>query len=184
MGVMIRIRTVSDPELTANEHERTRALVSATWPKKDGPTHPAMAAADRSGVKAVQDHVLLSDGDELLAHAALSPRTIRHESGSLEVMALASVCVQQSRRGEGFGTRVVQEAFKAISSGRYSVALFQTQVPDFYRRLGAIKVDNEFVNSTDDIDPDATPWWDPNIMIYPDWTEWPKGKIDLKGPGY
>jgi hypothetical protein len=71
-----------------------------------------------------------------------------------------------------------------VDGGEFPVALFQTAVPDFYTRLGSRSVSNRFVNSRNSEDPEANPWWDPNIMIYPADAAWPMGTIDLNGSGY
>ena len=51
-------------------------------------------------------------------------------------------------------------------------------------KLGARCVSNRFVNSTNTEAPEANPWWDEHVMIFPDTYDWPDGTIDLPGPGY
>lgn len=182
---MMNVRTVHDTGLTADEHRQIADLVRATWPETPGvPLPPALAASKRSNWRPVQDHVLVMDGNTLIAHAATFPKTLLVGGGELEVLGLAAVCVRKDRRGGGFGRQAVKQALKPVDEGRYSVVLFQTAVPDFYRKLGAVEIANPFRNSTDRIAPDASPWWDPHVMIYPDWPGWPEDPIDLNGPGY
>jgi hypothetical protein len=56
-------------------------------------------------------------------------------------------------------------------------------VRTFYERLGAVTVDNRFINSLAE-NPTASPWWDKVIMRYPGKSGWPSGEIDLRGPGW
>jgi GNAT superfamily N-acetyltransferase len=106
------------------------------------------------------------------------------EAGELPVMALSGVCVAEPFRGLGIGAALVRSAFERVDQGEFPVSLFQTTVPDFYRKLGAVAVDNVFRNSRNEADPEASPWGDEEIMIYPRHFDWPKGIIDLNGPGY
>jgi predicted N-acetyltransferase YhbS len=124
------------------------------------------------------------DGGQAIAHARTFPRTIRSRSGDITLMGLAGVCVMPERRGEGLGRDVVRKAFERVDRGDFPVSLFQTTVPDFYTGLGAKAIANRFVNSRNTDDPEANPWWDPHIMIYPADAVWPDGTIDLNGSGY
>lgn len=131
-------------------------------------------------------------GGEAVATALIFRREILTPAGALVVQALAGACCRLSRRGEGWGRRVVEAAFAEVDRGRFPVALFQTSVPHFYEKLGARRVDNPFINSR--FTPDAhdlrrgtsdeRPWWEPHVMIYPAGFNWPEGTIDLQGRGY
>lgn len=165
---------------TPDEMRAIAELVNATWPR-EAPVPGTRATPPREQDKT---HVTIWDGDMLVAHAAFFPRTVRHVAGELVVMALAGVCVPKDRRGAGLGRKAVLEAFRDVDTGLFRVSLFQTTVPDFYRRLGAVVVGNRFGNGRNASDPGKTPWWDPYVMIYPAWAGWPAGDIDLNGPGY
>jgi hypothetical protein len=129
------------------------------------------------------------DRDVAIASATIFSREVGTLDGPLVLMALAAVCSDPCRRGEGWGRRVVEAAWGEVDRGRFRVALFQTPVPEFYEKLGARKVDSQFVN-TGEPDPKPgrgtrdQPWWNPHIMIYPAAFAWPTGTIDLRGPGY
>ena len=43
---------------------------------------------------------------------------------------------------------------------------------------------NIFFNSTDANDPNANPWWNEYVMIFPSNANFPLGDIDLNGNGY
>lgn len=179
-GGALRVRRVESRRATPEEMRAITELVNATWPREA----PAPGARAMPPVEQDKTHVTIWDGDTLAAHAAFFPRTVRHVAGEFVVMALAGVCVPKDRRGAGLGRRVVLEAFRDVDAGLFRVSLFQTTVPDFYRRLGAVTVGNRFFNSRHVTGPGKTPWWDPHVMIYPAWTGWPAGDIDLNGPGY
>lgn len=160
------------------------ALTNAVWPVSDRTTETLVAELG-TGLREtpLKRHYLIHDGAELVAHAVTFSRVIRFDGGSLEVMALAEVCVDPARRGEGHGARVVREAFRQVDEGPFAVSLFQTNVPGFYERLGAVKVANRFTDSTAG-DPEANPWWNDHVMVYPAFPGWPAGIIDLCGRGY
>lgn len=125
------------------------------------------------------------NGGQAIAHARVFVREIHADSGSLPVLALASVCSDPERRGQGLGAAVTRQAFDLVGRPTWpSVSLFQTPVPEFYARLGCRPVDNRFVNRLNRQDPEARPWRDEYVMIYPGEFAWPGGPIDLNGPDY
>jgi GNAT superfamily N-acetyltransferase len=114
-------------------------------------------------------------------------REIGTSHDSLTVMALAGVACIESYRGNGFGKAVVEAAFDRVRDGAFEVSLFQTStaVRPFYEKLGCSAVENPTVNSLNEADPEARPWWDPEVMIYPAGAAaWPEGPIDLRGPAW
>lgn len=126
---------------------------------------------------------LVRDGERIIATSCFLPRRIHTAQGPLDVLALASVKTHPDVRGRGLGRAVVQAALAYVDSGVFGVSLFQTGVPDFYRKLGCRLVNNRFTNSRG-ADPQAVPWWENNIMIYPASYSWPQGDIDLAGPAW
>ena len=104
--------------------------------------------------------------------------------GSLEVMGLGAVCVREDFRGNNYGKDVVIKSFNRIVRGEFDVALFQTEIPGFYKRYGAKTIENNFYNSQNSIESVTNPWQYPHIMIYPCSFNWPEGEIDLNGVGY
>ena len=60
------------------------------------------------------------------------------------------------------------------------VSLFQTDVPDFYVKLGGRVIDNPVINSVSD----AKPQWSSHLMLYPANANWPTGTVDLLGAGW
>ena len=119
-----------------------------------------------------------------VAHARIFPRKIVTSKGELCNMALASVCVLEVKRGEGYGRLIVERVFQLLDESEFPLTLFQTGVPGFYRKLGAKNIPNRFYNSRNLSNPDSNPWWEENIMIYPESYDFPPGRVDLNGFGY
>lgn len=122
----------------------------------------------------------------LVAASQTFTREIRFEDSgqSLTVLALAGVCSHPESRGLGLGAQVVKSAFARLGAEAIELSLFQTGVPNFYRKLGSRVVENAFFNSLSEVDVNASPWWDERVMIHPASARWPHGRVDLRGPGY
>ncbi len=101
----------------------------------------------------------------------------------MTVAALAGVLCDPEWRGRGFGSAVVRAAFDLIDDGAFPCALYQTDVPRFYEKIGARQVSNRLVNSLAN-DPMVCPFWGKHAMIYPSSYPWPDGEIDTFGPGW
>lgn len=171
-------------KLNAEQAQRIAVLISAVWPDS-GETVEVIARSflTNTGNQPGKKFYVIWKDDQAIACAQTFPRRIRYEGGETEIMALAGVCVDGAHRGRGLGSLIVRAAFGDVDDGRYRVALFQTGVPDFYRKLGATTVQNEFCDNTAAND-GRSPWWDDYVMIYPEGAEWPNGRIDLNGAGY
>jgi len=166
-------------------------LLVAVWPKP-GRTIETLSAEilsrwrDFKGPE--QQHprsfVIREDG-RVVAHASAYPRTIGTAAGELTILALARVCTDPAARGRKLGQAVTRAAFDLVDAGMFPFALFQTneRVKTFYEQLGAVPVENHFVNLRAD-DPTVSPFWDKVIMRYPATPGWPAGEIDIRGPGW
>ena len=140
---------------------------------------------ERNVTRPQRKHILILDDGILVAHAETFLRKLILEDGvSISVMALASVCTKPESRGRGFGRIVAVEALKRVDLHEFPVALFQTDVPGFYQKLGARIVQNRFVNRLNTWEPELSPWWCRDVMIYPKQAKWYPGIIDLNGFGY
>ncbi|MEM9352755.1 MAG: GNAT family N-acetyltransferase [Planctomycetota bacterium] len=179
-------RTLSEPQAVA-----IAKLLVRIWPKDDKNVETRTAALLRRGAEyegpdaeGPRSFVVL-DGEAVIAHAAMVPRTIGTSVGDMTVGGLAQVCSAPETRGSGLGAEVVRAAFAMVDHGNFRVSLFQTShaVRAFYEKLGACLVENTIVNSLGD-PPSANPFWDDIAMRYPAAAEWPGGEIDLRGPGY
>ena len=178
----------TDNELMESQVWSIVSLIQSVWPDKDKTIAEMVAEwLERPSESAAADsdskRFVLWEDDQAVAHGLTFGREIFTSEGSLLQMALAAVCVAESRRGEGLGARVTRKAFEQVDNGVWPVSVFQTPVPGFYEKLGGKIVDNEFVNSKNEEDPQANPWWE-GVMIYPAEFPWPVGRIDLNGGGY
>jgi predicted N-acetyltransferase YhbS len=186
---MAEMRIHRDADLSTREIESIVRLVDRVWPAKDRSFADRLRQFTswveenkRTGFEVMS--FVVWDGGQAIAQARTFPRLIHSQSLDLTVMGLAGVCVLPERRGEGLGKDIVKKAFERVDGVGFVVALFQTAVPGFYTKLGARSITNRFVNSLNSEDPEANPWWDPNIMIYPAGATWPEGSIDLNGSAY
>jgi predicted GNAT family N-acyltransferase len=166
-------------------------LIVSIWPKPDR-TVDSFAAdmltqwKDYDGPEDQHPRsFLIRESGRIVAHASVYPRTIETVKGEITVLALARVCTDPSVRGRKLGDAVMRACFELVDRGQFRFSLFQT-TPDvraFYERLGAIPVHNTFVNSLA-LDPKVSPFWAEVPMRYPATGDWPKGEIDLRGPGW
>ena len=132
-------------------------------------------------------YVIENDDGLVVAHARTFVREIKTESdsGTIPVLALESVCSDPDVRGQGLGAQVAKLAFELVGQNEWpKLSLFQTPVPGFYEKLDCRIVENKFVDRTNAKTPDAWPWRDKIVMIYPGVASWPEGIIDINGPDY
>jgi predicted N-acetyltransferase YhbS len=179
-------RTINE----ANAREIAELIVSI-WPKigRTVETFAAELLTQWRDYRGPEDEYprsfLIREAGRVVAHSSAYPRTISTARGDMTVLALARVCTDPAVRGRKFGDAVVRATFSLVDNGPFPFALFQTtmEVRPFYERLGAVAIDNTFVNSLAD-DPKANPFWAEVKMRYPATGGWPSGKIDLRGPGW
>ncbi len=124
------------------------------------------------------------EGNELIAYAESFPLTIKMVNKEVGVMGLGGVCVDHMHRGMGLGALLVKDAFLRIQNEEFPLCLFQTGVPEFYEKLDCKVIENKVINSKNESDPNANPFWDDYAMIYPSTFLWPSGTIDILGPGF
>ncbi|MDQ8205329.1 GNAT family N-acetyltransferase [Pelagicoccus sp. SDUM812003] len=175
--------------------DRRKAAVLELWQS----VWPQKGATERSFEQRFADRWSPTPGEreseafhlvELHGELAAVSRSFAREIAFLDgerrekVLALASVCSDPALRGKGYGRLVVEDAFARMREDGFRWCLFQTGVPDFYRKLGAKLVQNRFVNSFSSQDPEASPWWDAYVMVYGEVELWLEGRVDLRGPGY
>ncbi len=122
----------------------------------------------------------------VVANACTLVRRVMPAGGvGLEVMGLFDVSSDPAERGRGLGELVTRHALTRMGVDAPGVCLFQTGAArSFYERLGARVIDNRFTNSLDADAPDASPFTDEVVMLYPGDTPWPDGPIDLRGSGW
>jgi predicted N-acetyltransferase YhbS len=186
-----RIETIDRRTFTPTNAREISELVVAIWPKPDRTIDSYSADMlaqwhDYNGPEAQHPRsFLIREGGRVVAHASADPRTISTTQSDITILALARVCTHPTVRGKRYGDALVRETFKLVDNGSFPFALFQTtpQVRPFYERLGAVAIDNRFINSLAP-DPKADPFWAEVRMRYPATGNWPEGTIDLKGAGW
>ena len=161
-------------------------LLNKEWPLSEGkPDMDELVRAYKAREKVEFNKVILFFSDNKLAgHAEIFQRDIYLDSEKIPVLALSGVCVDPRFRGNKIGLQLVQKAFSFVDNRSYSISLFQTNVPDFYKKLRCKLITNAFINSKSKEDPGANPWKDPNVMVYPDSVDVGNGIIDLNGACY
>jgi len=160
-------------------------FLDRVWPSQD-PDYSSMAQGVHDWVREDPSIQLLLVWKEnkLVGHARLFQRVVKCEGRQIALLALSSVCSHPLFRGQGIGRILVERAFEEVNLSHYPVCLFQTEKNDFYKRLGAVEVKNTFTNKLNKRSPQDNPWWEPHVMIYPDYPHWPEGAIDLNGPAF
>jgi aminoglycoside 2'-N-acetyltransferase I len=82
-------------------------------------------------------HVLALEGDEVVAHGAVVPRTLVAGERALRTGYVEGVATREDRRGQGLATLVMREVGRVIGEGYELGALSDgTRIPGFYQRLG------------------------------------------------
>lgn len=190
---MLNITAHHDTDLSRGEIVAVVSLVYGFWPSKDKTIAELVEAFPEIGkqyrasypqIRLPSLRYVVWDKHKAVAHTLTFERPVITSNGEISVMALSGVCVLPSYQGKGLGAEIVRRTFGRIHGGEFDVSLFQTTIPAFYAKLGATLVTNKFVNSRNKNHPDANPWHDEWVMIYPKSYSWPQGPIDLNGPGY
>ncbi len=181
----IRLHSGYVEQLPAETIQGVRELCAIVWP-------PALDESqgleiDPENERPERFIAAVESKGRIIATAEGFKRIVRTERGELRVLALASVCTLPECRGMGLGKRTVQTILKKVDDGLFPLALWQTGVPDFYSKMGAVQVHNRFINSRSATHPDRNPFWDVYQMIYAPGGGigvWPEGTIVLNGLGY
>ncbi len=164
------------------EMERFAALAASIWSPGEPPDVDkllAEAATPDSELRSDEQAHMIRAGERVIAAARSFRRIVSVAGDSFPILALAGVCADERWRGQGLGAAVVRGAWARLD-GPMAVSLFQTAVPDFYRKLGARCLSVAIVRSGHA----ARPFWDPFAMIFPAEAAWPEGPVDIRGPGW
>jgi predicted N-acetyltransferase YhbS len=184
---MKKVSEYKEFELSRDQFFQIIALSNGIWPHPNKTGNDLVTEAFDFAQKNPDPWIrrfVIWEKDQAVAHARVFPRKIITAKGELRIMALASVCVLEEKRGEGYGRLIVERVFRLLDESEFPLTLFQTGVPGFYRKLGAKNISNTFYNSQNLSNPASNPWWEKIIMIYPGSYDFPQGKIDLNGFGY
>ena len=80
-------------------------------------------------------HVVMFEGRDVVAHAAVVPRELLVGDQSFEVGYAEAVAAAPSYQGKGLGSRVMTELNRVLRE-RYAMGALSTGAHAFYRRLG------------------------------------------------
>ena len=183
------VSTYKDFELTKNQIIAIITLLNSVWPYKDKTisevTNNWISEITQSEeAENYNTHFVIWVTITAIAHAKIFSLEIYTKNGSIKIAALASVCVSPNYRNKGLGEIVTKSAFDYAKQSSFPASLFQTAIPEFYKKLGSKMVNNKFINSKNEKDPQKNPFWDKCIMIYPAEYNWSESIIDLNGQGY
>lgn len=174
----------SPKDLSNRQIVSINALTDSTWPDN------ATQSSEEEKINEFHArfpkktcHCVFED-KELIGYAESFPIHIKIVNKEADVLGIGEVCVNPDYRGKGLGAMLVNSAFSRIDKDEYPLCIFQTGVPEFYRKLGCKLIKNKIINSKNSEAPDANPFWDEYAMIYPSTFLWPTGTIDLLGPGF
>lgn len=105
--------TVAEPsELGQDDLESAEALVRAAFGDSFR-THDWLHGVDGA-------HVLVTEAEQLLAHASVVTRTLRHDGETFTTGYVESVAVRNDQQGRGLG-RVVMDHAEAIIRTRHQL---------------------------------------------------------------
>ena len=175
------IQTCSWSQLTDKQLLQACTLWNEVWPKDASPE----ARAERvrqAELHKLEDHNIhfIEEDGHIIATSRTFLQTIQVGNKKEKVLALASVCSNPNKRKLGLGKALVQHSFAHLNDD-ITICLFQTGVPEFYKKLGAKLINNQITTSA----PDVRAFWEPYAMIYPALPEWDDRRpIDLLGPGW
>lgn len=181
----MNIKTIGANHLSHNQIKQINDLTDSTWPR----TKPAGKTEEERKQLFLNRNpnktcFLGLENERLVSYCEIFNHTLNTSKGALNIVGLASVCVDPTLRGKGLGAKIVQAAFREVDKSGAKVSFFQTGVPKFYSLLNCKEVNNKIINSLNSESPDLNPFWEDHAMVYPATFEWPEGTIDLMGAGY
>ena len=172
------------PDLTRGQILEIINLTSSTCPDNVYKSSEEKKVAEFCARHSEKICHCLHQDKELIGFAESFPITIKIVNKEVEVMGIGDVCVYPEFRGKGLGASIVKSAFARIDANQYPFCIFQTGVPRFYEKLGCKVIENKIINSNNQEDPNANPFWEEYAMIYPATFLWSSGTIDLLRSGF
>ena len=107
-----------------------------TAPVADG-TEQDFANRLRAGNGYVSELALVAEDESgaIIGHIMLTGMPVETPKGPYEVLLLAPICVALERRGEGIGTRLIEEVFSCAREKGYGAVILLGD-PAYYSRFG------------------------------------------------
>ena len=108
-------------------------------------------------------HVVATEGQRVVAHAAVVPRTLDVGGRELRAGYVEAVATDRSRRGEGIGSEVMARVGGVVRA-EFEIGALSTGIHDFYERLGWVRWQGPtFVRRGDRVE--RTPDEDDGVMV-------------------
>ena len=180
----MHIVEIPSSEVESNQVVDLLKLMNPTWPNEDTKKSVGEIVAEFYGDHPEKICYCLYEGKGLIGYAESIPLTIKTENTWMEALGLGRLYVHPDWRGKGCGRSIVQAVFTKIDNYEYPFCLFQAGISHFYEKLGCKVIENKFINSNNQGDPFANPFWDEYTMIYPATAHWPLGTVDLLRGGF
>lgn len=79
---------------------------------------------------------IITDHERILSHAVLKPMIVKTPHVVLKVGAIGSVVTDETCRGQGLSTRILNSCLEEAVRQNCDVAVLWTEIHDFYRRIG------------------------------------------------
>jgi aminoglycoside 2'-N-acetyltransferase I len=127
---MMRIRRLQTDELSPDETNAIRELLRAAF-AGDGDGFSEDDWAHTTG----GTHIVVDEGAEILAHAAVVERPLIVDGHALRTGYVEGVATVPARQGHGLGTLVMREVGLVIDE-MFEFGALSTARPGFYERLG------------------------------------------------
>ena len=83
-------------------------------------------------------HVVATEGQAVVAHAAVVPRTLDIGGRELRAGYVEAVATDRARRGEGLGSEVMARVGEVVRA-EFEIGALSTGVHHFYERLGWVR---------------------------------------------
>lgn len=184
----MQVESLELQALSPTDAMQAGELVFATWPPQNQPDARPQPVANFTGYTGPHNRrpraFVIRDGGRIVSQATVQAREIEIAGRRYTVAGLGGVCTYMQYRGRGYGTAVVRAVFDLVDAGDFGFSLFQTGIAAYYEKLNCRCIPNPIVNSLNKKDPNARPFWDTYVMIYPARLQLPPDPIDLRGPGY
>jgi GNAT superfamily N-acetyltransferase len=79
---------------------------------------------------------IIIEDEKILSHAVLKPLIVKTPQMILKIGAIGSVVTDETHRGKGLSTKVLEECLTLASSQQCDIAILWTNLYDFYRKMG------------------------------------------------
>ncbi len=79
---------------------------------------------------------IIADGEKVLSHGVLKPLIVKTPHVILKVGAIGSIVTDESHRGQGLSTKIIQGCLESAKEQQCDIAILWTDLFDFYRRMG------------------------------------------------